>query len=47
MNLKSTIFLWDGSHLVQETHKAKNVQNAQRTDRTFTDSYEPLAQCIG
>ncbi|QIA75993.1 RHS domain-containing protein [Rodentibacter caecimuris] len=53
-----TTFVWDGSHLVQETHKAQvqnaqNIQNAQKTDRTFTyiyrhpNSYEPLAQCIG
>ncbi|WP_204378669.1 RHS repeat domain-containing protein [Rodentibacter caecimuris] len=49
------MFVWDGSHLVQEIHKAQaqNVQNTAKTDRTFTyiyrhpDSYEPLAQCIG
>ncbi|MCU0107959.1 RHS repeat domain-containing protein, partial [Rodentibacter caecimuris] len=45
-----TLFVWDGSHLVQEIQKGKN---AQENDRTFTyiythpDSYEPLAQCIG
>ncbi|WP_168353701.1 RHS repeat-associated core domain-containing protein [Rodentibacter caecimuris] len=45
-----TLFVWDGSHLVQEIQKGKN---AQENDRTFTyiythpNSYEPLAQCIG
>ncbi|WP_244149134.1 RHS repeat domain-containing protein, partial [Rodentibacter mrazii] len=47
-----TLFVWDGSHLVQEIQKGKN---AQENDRTFTyityiyrhpNSYEPLAQCI-
>ncbi|MCX2962450.1 RHS domain-containing protein [Rodentibacter heylii] len=44
-----TLFVWDGSHLVQEIQKGKN---SQENDRTFTyiythpDSYEPLAQCI-